>query len=103
MISSGIRIGDWDTLQWKHIAPVRDGIGEIITAKLSVYPGDQEEYYTFVSPEAYDSLKEWMDFRMAYGETITGESWVMRDIWKKTNVTYGAKWGLATASQFRSF
>lgn len=97
MISSGIRIGAWDTVQWKHITPFRSSNGEVIAAKLVVYPGDQEEYYSFITPEAYNALKEWMDFRFEYGEKISGESWVMRDIWQTTNVTHGAKWGLATA------
>jgi integrase len=97
MIASGIRIGAWDTLQWKHITPFRNDNGEVIAAKLLVYPGDQEEYYSFITPEAYHTIKEWMDFRQEYGEKISGDSWVMRDIWQTTNVTYGAKWGLATA------
>lgn len=97
MISSGIRIGAWDMLQWKHITPISNDDGLIVAAKILVYPGDQEEYYSFITPEAYISLKEWMDFRSEYGEKISGESWVMRDIWQTTNVTYGAKWGLATA------
>jgi hypothetical protein len=37
-----------------------------------------------------------MDFRSSYGENITEESWVMRDIWQTTNITYGANLGLAT-------
>jgi hypothetical protein len=41
--------------------------------------------------EAYSSLKEWMDFRSSYGEKITGDSWVMRDIWQTTNIDYGAR------------
>src|SRR6187200_3478718 len=96
MASSGIRIGAWEYLRWKHIIPMTNSSGEIIAAKLIVYAGDREEYYTFITPEAYSSLKEWMDFRASYGEKITGESWLMRDIWQTTNVDYGARWGLAT-------
>jgi hypothetical protein len=51
MASSGIRVGAWDYLQWGHITPFeRDG--EAITAKMIVYAGEDEEYFTFISPEA---------------------------------------------------
>ena len=36
-----------------------------------------------------------MDFRASYGEKISGESWVFRDLWQTTNITYGANLGLA--------
>jgi len=96
MVSSGIRIGAWDTLQWKHISTFRNDKHEVIAAKIVVYPRDEQEYYCFITPEAYNALKDWMDFRASYGENITGESWVMRDVWQTTNVNYGARWGLAT-------
>ena len=63
MCSSGIRIGAWDYLQWKHVKPIENAFGEVIAAKLLVYPGDNEEYYSFMTPEAYDSLNDWMNFR----------------------------------------
>jgi integrase len=96
MVSSGIRIGAWEYLQWKHVSPMTNAKGEIIAAKLLIYAGDAEEYYGFITPESYNSLKDWMDFRASYGENISGESWVMRDIWQTTNITYGANLGLAT-------
>ena len=63
MVSSGIRLGAWDYLQWKHVIPIKDDNGQILCAKLTVYAGDIEEYYAFISPEGYDSLKDWMGFR----------------------------------------
>ena len=77
-------------------APITNNQGEVIAAKVLIYPGDLEEYYTFITPEAYNTLKEWMDFRTEYGEEITAESWLMRDLWQTSNMKYGAKFGLAT-------
>jgi integrase len=96
MVSSGIRLGAWDLLQWKHVEPITEKNGEITAAKLLVYAGDAEEYHSFITGEAYNSLIEWMDFRASYGEKITGTSWIMRDLWQTTNIDYGAKLGLAT-------
>ena len=97
MISSGIRLGAWDYLKWKNVDPIIDNEGKIVAAKLDVYNGDIDEYYTFITPEAYEALKEWIDFRASYGERISGNSWLMRDLWQTTNMNYGAKWGLATS------
>jgi hypothetical protein len=75
MISSGIRVGAWDYLRWKHIIPIKDDTdSSIIAAKIIVYAGEFEQHYSFVTNEAYHSLKVWMDFRESYGEKITGES-----------------------------
>src|SRR5215203_611581 len=96
MISSGIRLGAWDYLKWKHIIPFKDDKGEVLAGKIIVYAGEHDEYYSFITPEAYISLLDWIRFREEYGEKVTQESWLMRDIWQTTNVNYGAKWGLAT-------
>ena len=60
---------------------------------MMVYAGDDEEYFTFISAEAWRALKEWMNYREISGEIINGESWVMRDLWD-TRVAQGR--GLVT-------
>ena len=94
MISSGIRIGAFDYLKWKHIIPI-EREGKIVAAKIIVYAGEPEQYFSFITPEAYHSLKEWMDYRASYGERINGNSWLMRDIWQKTHHRYSHRIGLA--------
>jgi hypothetical protein len=79
MISSGIRLGVWDYLKWKHIVPIKDE-NEVVAAKIIVYAGEHDEYYSFITPEAYRYLLDWIKFRGEYGEKISGESWLMRDI-----------------------
>jgi hypothetical protein len=73
MISSAFRVGAWDFLKWKHIDPINNDKGEVIAARLTVYAGDSEEYYSFITPQAYNSLKDWISFRESYGEKITGK------------------------------
>jgi hypothetical protein len=61
-----------------------------------IYPGDSEEYYCFITTEAYIALKDWMNYRSKHGENITSDSWLMRDLWQTTEMNYGAKFGVAT-------
>jgi hypothetical protein len=52
-------------------------------------------YYTFCTAEAYNAVKEWMDFRASFGENITGESDVLRDLWQIKSQRYANYLGLA--------
>jgi hypothetical protein len=80
MASSGIRLGAWDYLRWKDIQAI-ECQDKILAAKIIVYAGDVEEYFTFISAEAYLELQKWMQFRQDSGEEINGNSWVMRRLW----------------------
>jgi hypothetical protein len=64
MTSSGIRLGAWDYLQWGHIRPIinNKNSSEVEVAKIIVYAGEDEEYFIFISNEAYCSLKDWMKY-----------------------------------------
>ena len=91
MVSSGIRLGAWDYLRWKHVIPIKDENNPlvIVAAKLIVYAGEPEQYYTFITPEAYYSLDQWMTLRKRHGESVTGDSWILRDMWETRNKKYG--------------
>lgn len=87
MASTGIRLGAWDYLRWKDIEPiVKDR--HIVAAKLTVYKGDEEEYYTFMTPEAFHELERWINYRKEVGEVIDKNTWVMRQLWNTKNGYY---------------
>jgi integrase len=90
LVSSGIRIGAFENLKWKHVIPINNKSDELIAAKIRVYVGDKEEYYTFITPECYQSLTDWMAYRAECGEIITKDSVIMRDIWQYGDID-GAK------------
>jgi integrase len=77
MASSGIRLGAWDYLRVGHIRPIeRDG--KVVAAKIIVYAGEDEEYYSYISKEALDELQSWLRYREESGELISDNSWLMR-------------------------
>jgi hypothetical protein len=80
MASSGIRLGAWDYLRWKDIQPI-ERQGKVVAAKIIVYAGDDEEYFSFITAEAYHELQRWMQYRQDSGEEIHQNSWVMRQLW----------------------
>jgi hypothetical protein len=83
MTSSGIRLGAWDYLHWGDIFPNKKD-GKVIAAKIIVYSGEDDEYFSFITPEAWSSLNDWMDYRKACGELINEDSWLMRNLWDVT-------------------
>jgi hypothetical protein len=58
--------------------------GKLIAAKVIVYAGEDDQYFTFITAEAYTALELWMKYRSNCGEQITNDSWVMRDLWNVT-------------------
>jgi len=98
MCSSGIRLGAWDYLKWSHVTPIIQD-DNVVAAKIRVYANDSEEYFSFITPEAYAELKKWMDARADAGETISDESWLMRDSW---NIEKFAKGLVTVPKQLKS-
>jgi integrase len=96
MISSGIRVGSWDHLKWKHVIPIKKN-NTLVAAKLITRNTkiNNREYYSFITPEAYNSLKDYMEFRQLHGEKISPESFLIRDTWQKIDRNHGHRIGLA--------
>ena len=92
MASSGIRLGAWSYLKWGHVSPVEKD-GEIVAGRLRVYAEEEDEYFTFISLEAWNELSKWIKYRQDSGEEITSDSWLMRNLW---NVTTPNGTGLAS-------
>jgi hypothetical protein len=86
MASSGIRVGAWDHLKWGHIVPISKN-GRVVAAKVIVYAGEPDEYFTFITPEAFLALKSWVEFRNLSGEPINSESWMLRNLWNSLRPT----------------
>ena len=61
MTLSGIRLGAWDYLKWGDIRPIEKDCKGIVAAKMIVYSVEDEEYCTFISRDAFFSLKQWID------------------------------------------
>ncbi len=93
MASSGIRLGAWDYLKWGHIKPIIRN-EQTVAARITVYAGENDQYYSYITPEALKALQEWMEYRRQSGEQITPDSWVMRDLW---DTGFPSGGGFATA------
>jgi hypothetical protein len=74
MVTSEIRVGSWNYLKWKNITPIIKN-ENIVAAKIKELNTKTNRYYfSFITLEAYNATKEWMDFRSSFGEKITSES-----------------------------
>jgi hypothetical protein len=80
--------------KWKHIHPIKQD-ENVVAGRIDVYAGEDDEYFSFISKEAWNSLNEWMNYRRISGESITDESWLMRNLW---NVTTPKGKGVITLS-----
>jgi hypothetical protein len=75
MASSGMRLGGFQSLTDGGIKPIHDEkSGKLLAAHIVVYKGTDEEYDTFISPEAYHAYEEYRNLRIKFGENITKNS-----------------------------
>ena len=68
LVSSGARIGSIDYLRWKDLQEIELEGRKI--ARVTIYAGEPEEYYSFVSPEAWEYLLRYRERREGVGEKV---------------------------------
>lgn len=76
LLSSGMRAGGFDGLKVGDVKFLESGVG-----RLRVYGGSNEEYWTFVTPECCNMLKEYFEARCRAGEELSAKSPLLRDKW----------------------
>ena len=75
MASSGMRLGGFQGLTDDCIKPIDDEkTGKLLAVHVVVYKGTDDEYDTFISPEAYHAYEEYRNLRIKFGEKITKNS-----------------------------
>jgi integrase len=73
LVSSGCRIGAIPTL---HIRDIEKS-GDVY--KITIYENDAEEYYSFITKEAYDAVQSYLQMRERFGEKVTPDSPLIRE------------------------
>jgi len=88
MTTSGGRLGLFDYLNWGHIEKIEKK-GNLVSAKILIYAGTKEEYFSFITPECYQAIEDYIEFRKNQGERITKESPVIRDLFSPDRLGKG--------------
>ncbi len=65
-------------LKLKHLKPIQED-NNIVAASLTVYPVDKEQHNTFITPEVYEAIHVYIEYRRRSGEEIDDNSPLFRD------------------------
>ena len=73
LVSSGCRIGAIPTLNVRDIEKSGD------VHKVTIYENDEEEYFSFITGEAYDAVESYLSMRKRMGENVGPDSLLIRE------------------------
>jgi integrase len=73
LVSSGCRIGAIPTLHVRDIEKSGD------VYKVTIYENDEEEYFSFITREAYDAVESYLSMRKRMGENVGPDSLLIRE------------------------
>jgi integrase len=73
LVSSGCPVGSICTLHVRDLEKVGDSY------KVTIYENQEEEYFTFITPEASRAIESYLEMRQRYGEPIGPDSILIRE------------------------
>jgi integrase len=73
LASAGMRIGAVPFIRLRNVENMEN------IAKITVYEGTKEEYFTFITPECRKAIDNYMDMRLRYGEILNDNSYLIRE------------------------
>jgi integrase len=80
LASSGMRIGAIPSLRLRNLEKVKLGYHyDQYIYKFTMYENEQEEYYTFCTPECAAAIDLYLDMRTRYGEKLNKDSFLIRE------------------------
>jgi integrase len=77
LASTGMRIGAIPSLRLRNLEEIEIENSKIY--KITVYENDNEEHFTFTTPECAKAIDEYLEMRKRYGEKLTDESFLVRE------------------------
>jgi site-specific recombinase XerD len=77
LTSTGMRIGGLHSLQYCDLTPLVWNDNKLY--KIQVYARTRDKYYTFCTPECYNAIEDYLNYRRRYGEKITDKSPLIRE------------------------
>jgi integrase len=78
LASSGMRIGAIPLLRLRNLEKVSIGYDQYIY-KIIIYENEEEEYFTFCTPECAKAVDLYLDVRTRYGEKLNENSLLIRE------------------------
>jgi integrase len=83
MVSSGIRVGATYSMQIGDLVEIRFESHRLY--KVAVYARTRDRYHTFCTPECYEAVQEYLDFRKRCGEDLKDKSPLFRKHFNKND------------------
>jgi len=80
LVTAGLRIGALPDLFVKHLSPIHSkDSNKLLAARLTVYPNTPDEYFTFVTPECYRIIEQYLEYRKRNHEKVEGDAPLIRN------------------------